>query len=274
MVFRRPDASPARGVPAYRRMMPFLMKGRNESAVYFEQQIDVSDALDELGRFTDESGTKVSPFDLVAWALATALHQRPRLNRFVAGGRLWQRDGIWLSYSAKARMDDDSPVVVRKRRFDPGASFAETVRTLRASVGDVKRGKKAFVDNELNTLTRLPGPALRALLGVQRRADALGLLPKQMIDNDPMYASAFIANLGSIDLDAGYHHLYEYGNIPVFCVIGRVEERPRVVAGAVVPRRTLTLRWSYDERVEDGLYAARALELVRELVESGGAVRT
>jgi pyruvate/2-oxoglutarate dehydrogenase complex dihydrolipoamide acyltransferase (E2) component len=30
----------------------------------------------------------------------------------------------------------------------------------------------------------------------------------------------------------------------------------------------VTLKWTYDERVEDGLYCARALERLRELIES------
>ena len=31
--------------PPYRRMMAFLMRGRNESAVYFEQHLDLSRTL-------------------------------------------------------------------------------------------------------------------------------------------------------------------------------------------------------------------------------------
>ncbi len=75
-----------------------------------------------------------------------------------------------------------------------------------------------------------------------------------------MFASAFVANLGSVGLDAGYHHLWEYGSIPIFCVVGRVKPGP---AGRIV-----TLKWSYDERIEDGLYCARSLEILRELIEA------
>jgi hypothetical protein len=79
-----------------------------------------------------------------------------------------------------------------------------------------------------------------------------------------MYASAFIANLGSLKLDAAYHHHYEYGNIPIFVTVGRVHDA--VVAradGTVGTRKEVVLKWNFDERIEDGLYAARALELLR-----------
>jgi len=113
----------------------------------------------------------------------------------------------------------------------------------------------------MGLLLRLPVPLTRLVLHVARGLDALGLLPRAMIDGDPLFASAFIANLGSVGLDAGYHHLWEYGNIPIFCVVGRVQTRAD-------GRRFVELKWSYDERVEDGLYCAKSLELLRQYVEA------
>ena len=114
----------------------------------------------------------------------------------------------------------------------------------------------------------LPPTGLSVLMRAMRMADSLGLLPSAFIERDPLFASFFIANLGSVGLDAAYHHLYEYGTIPIFCVIGQTKESPAVVDDKVVPRRTLTLRYSYDERVEDGLYAATAMQTLRGIVES------
>ena len=83
-----------------------------------------------------------------------------------------------------------------------------------------------------------------------------GLAPRSLVDTDPMYTSAFVANLGSLKIDAAYHHLYEHGNCPLFVTIGRIHD------GRV------TLRYTYDERVEDGHYCAGALKLVRERIEN------
>ncbi len=33
-------------------------------------------------------------------------------------------------------------------------------------------------------------------------------------------------------------------------------------------RRSVTLEWGYDERVEDDLYCARSLDIIRELIET------
>ncbi len=37
--------------------------------------------------------------------------------------------------------------------------------------------------------------------------DWLGLLPAFMTRNDPLYSSAYVINLGSVGLEAAYHHL-------------------------------------------------------------------
>jgi hypothetical protein len=105
---------------------------------------------------------------------------------------------------------------------------------------------------------------VRLLLGVAHAADAAGLLPRAMIDADPLFTSVFVANLGSVGLEAGYHHLWEHGTCPVFCVVGRIKPGTGEKAG----RRVMTLKWTFDERIEDGFNAARSLDLVRERLEN------
>ena len=113
----------------------------------------------------------------------------------------------------------------------------------------------------MDLLLRLPPPIVRVLMRLVHVADAFGLLPASMIESDPMCSSVFVANLGSVGLDAGYHHLWEHGTCPIFCVIGGIQEGPD-------GRRRAVLKWSYDERTEDGLYCAAGLERIRELIES------
>jgi hypothetical protein len=260
---RRPDATLARDLPAIRRFMPFVSPRRNESLVYFALDLPVERALAfvaERNR-TRAVDKPMTLFHLLLRALVRMLDERPRLNRFTAGGRVWQRDGIWLSFSAKRAFDDSSPIITVKRCFDPGESLDEMVDGLHEGLSTGRSGKKSTSDREMEWLLRLPPSLVRLALGLVRGVNALGLLPNAMIAGDPMYASAFVANLGSVGLEAGYHHLWEYGNIPIFCVVGRIKPGPD-------GNRIVTLKWSYDERVEDGLYCARSLEIFRQLVEA------
>jgi hypothetical protein len=268
MFWSRSDAKRARDVPPYRRVMPYLMRGANESAVYFDLPIDVTLTRAFIADFNvRRPETRITLFHVVLWAAVQTLERRPRLNRFVAGHRLWERDGIWISYSAKKRLDDDSPIVILKRRFDPAEDFEATIDSLYAGLREGRSDKRSRIDKELGALLALPGPGLRAMMALSKLLNSLGMLPKSFIDGDPMFASLFIANLASLKMDAGYHHLYEYGNIPIFCVIGQIKDVPVVHEGRLVARPIANLRFSYDERVEDGLYAQRSLEMLRGMVE-------
>lgn len=254
----RPDGDLARDVPATRRIMPFIMRTRNESAVYFEQRVDLTLTQPWLEAFRARTGLRATILHLLVFAAGRTLAARPRLNRFTVGGRIYQRRGIHVSFSAKKAKSDDAPIVVVKREVDPRQSFAALVRDLEGGIADGKSERRSGTDRELSVFLALPAVVLGPLVRLQMLLDRLGLLPGAFYRQDPLYASLFIANLGSVGLEACFHHLYEYGNIPIFMTVGKIEPGP--------PPRLL-LRYSFDERIEDGLYCARALELLKAAVE-------
>ncbi len=256
-LFRRRDGDLVKDVPAYRRIMPLIMPTRTEATVFFEQRVAVTRALEFVRRFNEEGGPRITLFHLVLWSIVQTLAERPRLNRFVMNGRLYQRRGIWLSYSAKKAFDDDSPVFVVKQELDPALSFRQLVERIHGDVAEGRSPRPSAVDKELSLLLRLPLFLLKRFVALARWLDRHNLMPFSMIRTDPMYASVFIANLGSLKLDAAFHHNYEWGTIPIFVTIGRIEGDH------------MLLRWTFDERIEDGLYCARALERLRERIEAG-----
>jgi len=254
-----------------RRIMPFIMPGRNGAQVFFEQMVDARPAE----RFLESANPKRPPerpitvFHLVLRAIGLGLTTFPRLNRFVVGSRLYQRDGIWLAFSAKILLDRDAPVFTVKIPFDAAEPLEGMVDRVYSALGAGRSGRQSATDRELRFFLALPTPLLRAGVRLLRWLDAYNLLPASFVRNDPLYASAFIANLGSVGLDAPFHHLYEYGTIPIFVAQGRRHRAPVVQDdGSVVAREVFVLRYTYDERIEDGFYAARALERVRSVLES------
>jgi len=268
-LFSRKDGDFIPNVPAYRRIMPFIMPTRTESAVYFEQRIDATRGLEFVNawnlRYPDQ---KITFLHLMIYGCVQALHARPRLNRFTVGGHLYQRRGIWISYSAKKAFNDESPIVVVKQQFQPSDSFPELVKQMHGAVKEGKSEKKSHIDKELGLFLKLPEPILRRAVSALRWLDSWNLLPYEFIKNDPMYSTLFIANLGSVTLDSAYHHLYEYGTIPLFGVLGKLQD----VAvpnpdGTVRTRPEISIKWSYDERVDDGLYTAKNMDLLRQWME-------
>ncbi len=248
-------------VPPYRRMMPFLMRGRNEAIVFFEQRLDMSRASPWLASWNQRTGKHATVFHLVLHALARVLYERPHLNRFVAGQRIFDRKGVFLTFAAKKAFRDDAPLATVKRAFPAGETFEAMVAALTGEIEVAKSDAISKVDKELSFFLRLPVFLLSWSVGLLRWLDARGMAPRFLIGDDPMYTSAFVANLGSLGIDAAYHHLDEYGNCPLFCTVGRLDPETH----------ELVLKYSYDERVEDGFYAASAIGLMRQWIEDPGS---
>jgi hypothetical protein len=264
MFGKRPDATQVRDLSAMRRFMPYISPRRNDSLFYMNQDIGAEAALEFIEKKNKErpKNRPITLFHLYLRALSMALLLRPGVNRFVKAGRLWQRDGVWITFSAKRKLVDGAPMITIKRRFHPESETLDemtdaTYEQLKAG----RRGKQTTSDKEMKWMLRLPGPLIRIALAIQRYADYFGLLPRKMIDADPLYTSAFVANLGSINYPAGFHHLWEYGTASTFGVMGRIE---RGTDGS----RKFTAAWTYDERMEDGLYSYHSLEMVRKWIES------
>jgi hypothetical protein len=133
----------------------------------------------------------------VLHALARVLHERSHLNRFVAGRRIYDRRGVFLTFAATQAFLDDAPLATVKRAFAPNETFAEMAVALDADIQVARSDAISKVDKELSVFLVLPGFLLAAAVAVLRWLDGHGLAPHALIGDDPMSTSAFVANLGS-----------------------------------------------------------------------------
>ncbi|MCC6807940.1 MAG: 2-oxo acid dehydrogenase subunit E2 [Deltaproteobacteria bacterium] len=267
-LFRRSDGTVVSGLSLVRRIIPFLMRGRNESVVYYEQMLDLTKALPFIERWNATATQKITVFHLIMAAAGKGLIARPGLNRFVSGGRIYQRKGAWISFAAKQRFADSAALVTVKIEMKKGEALAQTIERIHGAVGEGRSDKQRPVDKELKLLFMVPHFVLGWLVGIMRLLDRWNLMPASLIANDPMYTSLFVANLGSVGIDRATHHLYEHGTCSLFCAIGVTKKIVAVdAAGAPVVKDTVSLRFAFDERINDGYYCAASLDVLRRYVE-------
>lgn len=252
-------------MPPVRRFLPYLLRTRTGSLILHDTVIDLTRTLPWIEAFNAARGDRphATLFSLLVWTCARALHARPRLNRFVSNGRLYQRRGVQIAFAAKRAFRDDAPFATVKLEMPTDESFAACVDRLHAGVAESRGDRERAVDREVRWLARAPGFLLRAGLALARWLDRRNLWPASMIRTDPMFSTLFLANLGSVGIDRAYHHLYEYGTTGLFGAVGTVGLRPTVTPeGTIEARPGVEIRWSFDERVEDGFYCAGTLRLV------------
>jgi hypothetical protein len=270
-LFRRCDGEVLRDVGPLRRMMPRIMRGRNESIIFHTSQWDIAAARMWLRAFNRNRREQTPPatlFHMLIFACARMLHARPGLNRFVSGGHIYQRNGVWLSFALKKRMAEDEPLVTVKLEFPATERFEECLDRITAATASSRFGGESHIDSEVRLLTSLPGPLLTAIMTGARWLDRVNLLPSFFIHPDPMYTSMFLANLGSIHIDSVHHHLYEYGTCSLFGVMGTVKKVVIVDAGGrPAVREVLQVNWSFDERINDGFYCVESHAILKRQME-------
>ena len=270
--WRRADGDLVRDLPLNRRVMPYLMPGRNESIYYFDIDLALHRTDGWLRDFNQaHPETPADVFHLALWGIRECMTRYPSMNRFVAGGRIYQRREIVFSFAVKRRLQEGSPMAVIKRTFPEDETFADLVAGVAHKTREDRFGGPQGVDKELALLMKLPGVLRRVALGAVKTADRFGMLPGWFIEDDPMYASAFIAHMASFGMPAGYHHLYEYGTTGIFCVLGRPTMDPGSPTSGADRRRTMRVTYSFDERTEDGFTAWRSIQHFKRIVEDPAA---
>jgi len=263
MFGRRSDGTLVRNLPKLRRFMPFVSPRRNDSLFYYGHEIEVDAAL----AFLEQQNAARPPerpitlFHLYLRSIQLGMHENPEINRFVAGGRIYQRNGLPLTFSAMKELQKGSVLLTVKREFPAGETLHGMVDRVLDSLVSRRSGKKTQADKEIDLALYLPSFLIRCVMRVLNWGNALGVLPRSVMDGDPLFTSLFVANMGSIGMETGHHHLWEYGTCSGFCVMGKIRTRPD-------GSRYVQCSYTWDERVADGLATSFALSAFKERVEN------
>ena len=267
---QRPDGELVETPHPYRRMLPFMMRGRNESVVYYDDPARAEKLLDFIPRASKAFGFEVDITHCLVAACRKGLWENPRMNQFIAGRRLYRKKHNELTFSMKRkRMDKEAKLSAVKLCVDDrNESFKQLCERINSHIHVERSGEETYSDKEVNLLSRIPRPIMDAGISALQWLDYHNLVPGSFIHHDGFYTSIFIANLGSLGMHAGYHHLYEYGTCPLFMMVGKLEDRAVVEDGKIVARKFLPIRWTYDERIDDGLTSKYGMQSVREGLEN------
>lgn len=261
----RPDGTLLPKVHPYRTMMQYIMPTRAESVVYYDLNIPADALLSYIEEAKEPLSANMSHC-LVA-AVAVGIEKCPEMNQFPSGYRLYQRKGRWITFSMKRKkLDKKAKIATVKKEIPEGVTFAELCQLINGDIKEQRSDKVTYHDKEYSLLTKLPRPFLSLGIRIVKWLDYHNLLPADFIEGDALYTSAFIANLGSLGMDTAYHHLYEWGNCPLFLMCGKVVEQPVVVDGEVRIQSVLPIRITYDERIDDGLTASHGLKAVEQVL--------
>ena len=182
----RPDGVLMR-IPPYRRIMLYLMPGRNESVVYFETFLDATNFNAWLER-CKLVVPDANPTQATVAAIGIGLSANPAMNRFVMGRRLYAREGRWLSFSMlRTRLNREAKIGTVKREFIDGENFKDWCARVNTGINEERSGKRTSGDKELDLFNLLPRPLLRVAAKLINTMNHYNILPGFFIKDDPLH---------------------------------------------------------------------------------------
>ena len=214
---------------------------------------------------------KYTFFHVICAAIAKVLVLRPRMNRFYAGRRLYDRNDILFAFVVKKKFEDNGAEALAIIKVDKDGEVSP-VEQIHGKVKDIvysvrKENKTEGTTEKMGILTKLPRGLLRFVMSFLNWLDYHGKYPAALMKDDPYFASVFVSNLGSIKMHANYHHLVNWGTNSIFVVIGEKKLTPFFQPdGSVQMRDALELGLTIDERIADGVYFAKSIHLLRRLL--------
>lgn len=249
-------------------IIPFIMRDRNDSEVFFDAEVDIS-KIDELVREKRKNGEEPRLLDYIIAIIVRTISQYPRMNRFIAGRRCFARDNILISMVIKRELNINTPETAVKFEFDPRSTVDDISKRIDEVIEKTKaKDDQNSTDKLMKSLNKLPRFLFSFAIWFMRFTDFYGILPKSVHNASPFHTSVFITNMGSIGAEPIYHHIYNFGSTSLFIAMGN-RRKQRVIGkeGKITERKIMKLRFVADERIADGYYLSVALKYFTNLFE-------
>jgi len=266
----RRDGRRIRKLDPFNAITPFIMKEKSEASNYFSEALEVN----EIECFLRDKRINGFPgMGLLHVFIATYIRtaaQYPAINRFCSGQRIYARDNVEFMMAIKKQLRIDAGETSIKIAFDRRATIDDVYYKLGEEINKVRNeGTATRTDKLAAMFMKLPRVILRITVSFLKFLDYFGMLPKFIIEASPFHGSFIITDMGSVGLSAIYHHLYNFGNLPVFIALGAKKKiRELNIAGEAIVKKYIDFKLVVDERICDGFYFSQAFKLFKDLLKN------
>lgn len=241
------------------------MAKKNDSCNYFKDSIEVTETDRYLREKRAEGYKGMGMLHLFIASYIRVVSMRPALNRFISGQRIFARNNIEVVLTVKRSLASESSETTIKVVFEPTDTIYDVYRKLNEQIDEIKADTgDNGTEKTANTLMKLPRLVLKFAVWVLNILDYFGCLPKALLDVSPFHGSMIITDLGSLGIPPVYHHLYNFGNLPLFIAFGAKRRAIELdKTGTPVERKYIDYTVVLDERTVDGYYYATAFKYLK-----------
>ncbi|MBQ1575348.1 MAG: hypothetical protein IIZ83_00170 [Oscillospiraceae bacterium] len=265
----RRDGRLLRSLPAFSKFIPYIMPTRNDAHIFYDESFEVSTVDRTLRRLRVEGYKGIGMLHFLIAAYIRCLSMLPGINRFIAGRRIYAHDDITIVMAVKRSLSVDATETTIKVHFQPTDTILDVYRKMNEKIEEIKTSEEDNNTEEVaEALTKMPRFLLRFAITVLRVMDYFGLIPDSLIEASPFHGSMIITDLGSLRIGPVFHHIYNFGTLPVFIAFGAKRHAYEIDRhGKVVDNKYVDCKFVMDERIADGHYFAQFLQAYRYLFQ-------
>ncbi|MBQ9824782.1 MAG: hypothetical protein IJM63_09820 [Solobacterium sp.] len=259
------DAKYLKDIDSMHFIMPFMYPNRCDNEAFFSFQIDLT-AIDEYvaKKNAENPEYKYNLFQcIIAAALKTAT-LRSKLNIFIHNKKMYKRNEISAAFTVKQEFSDEGGEVLAFIHAKPDWTIEDLHNEIHRQL--LKLKNKSYVDEStgvMDKLNALPKAISRPLVNSVCWLEKKGMIPPALVETDPYHSTINFANLGSIGLPSGYHHLTNWGTTSMFIVIGKSGRMPFYENDKVIFKDAVELNITMDERIADGFYFSKSMKIMQ-----------
>jgi len=266
----RNDGRRVRNLSPIAMISPYIQVERNVCSNLFEESFEITHVDRYIRQKRREGLTDFGITHVLLAAYVRGVAKYPQLNRFINGQKIYSRgNDIQYCMVVKKEMNVDSPDTSIKVHLTPYDTAKDVYEKVNAVIESVKATKEldSNFDSLVMLLTLIPGVVLKFVVWLLKLLDYFGLLPKFLTELSPFHGSLFLTSMGSLGIPPIYHHLYDFGNLPVFGAFGCKRKANELQDdGTVVQRKYIDVKFVTDERIVDGYYYATFFKYYRRLL--------
>ncbi len=260
----RSDGWRLRGIDPYDSVSPYIMVERADAQNFFNDKFEITEAEKYIKEKQRKGLKNFGIMHVLLAAYVRTVSQKPYLNRFLSGQKVYARNTIQVNMAVKQELRLNETNTVIKAFFEPTDTAEEVYEKFSQTYRDAFADKENSFDGTARIINYIPGLFKKFVVWFLKLLDYFGLIPKALLNVSPFHGSLFITSMGSLGIPPIYHHLYNFGNLPVFLAFGAKRHACELTPdGEVVRRRYIDYTVVTDERICDGFAYASAFKLFR-----------
>ena len=243
------------------RVGGYRMPYRNGASNAMLDKVEISNMEKYIHQKRREGLKHFGITHVIIAAYVRCVAEFPGVNRFFAGQKVFARFDIVVNMMAKKEMELNAPEALIKVHLSPYDTAEQVYRKYDLALQAIRDESDDGFDNVVKLFNLIPGLLLKFVVWCLTVVDYFGFLPQAIVDISPFHGSLFITSMGSLGIPPIVHHLYNFGDVPVFCAFGAKKTvRELDAEGNMVTRKYLEYTMNTDERNVDGHYYASVLK--------------